>query len=524
MTAESELVSPGMGGMPPLEVTIETGISFSKRCRLPNDENSFASSSIASSSVGMSFTSDIRSGSLHASHSENQIVDALISGMDDDRMTDVTLVGRDGAKVRATKFILACRSPALQEKLYEDPTKVEVFIGDYGEDAIRAMKEYCHTGAIKGSVLMTKNNEEAARGLVELATLAKVYGFEPLYGEADTLLRQLINYSPWLATACFDSAGSETELMEEVLLQFLKGRGPDLLLETSSLKYMSQQRLLVLLDGLVCSDLEMLKYLEKWIEMMGATLENMHFLRSNAAIRFSLVRLLEDPEMAPHIHSSEIFELCMVESIDNASPIMEEESEENGNEDEDDEQGDDQMEIHPTKTYSDAEESPGPVPPTTRRIRFGTLPRMTKSFVDSTGSSGSGISRPILRKWKSDGDAPINTTSCPPDRSRGNKLSVSFGSIEIREHGRVLVDHPVCADGLGLGLDWKHAKKTIVWKIDMYENIRMVQGKRSGKPVQVLSSYDRSMLLMKVGGYKEKELTDVFRTIIPEDKGVSAAA
>ena len=239
------IVLTGTGGVPSREVTID-----STRGRLPTDETS-APSSYATSK------------SLHSSHGDNQIVDALICGMDDDRMADITLVGRDGAKVRATKFILACRSPVLQEKLYQDPTQVEVFIGDYGEDAIRAMKEYCHTGAIKGSVLMTKNNEEAARGLVELATLAKVYGFEPLYREADALLPQLINYSPWLATACFDSAGSETELMEEFLLQFIKGRCPDLLLETSSLKYMSQQRLLVLLEGIACSEDEMIKYLDK---------------------------------------------------------------------------------------------------------------------------------------------------------------------------------------------------------------------------------------------------------------------
>jgi len=248
MTEDCEPIVPtSMGGVSPIAVTID-----STRGRLPTDETSAPSS----------YTT---SRSLHSSHGDNQIVDALISGMDDDRMADITLVGRDGTKVRATKFILACRSPALQEKLYQDPTQVEVFIGDYGEDAIRAMKEYCHTGAIKGSVLMTKNNEEAARGLVELATLAKVYGFgfEPLYREADALLHQLIAYSPWLATACYDSAGSETELMEEFLLQFIKGRCPDLLLETSSLKYMSQQRLLVLLEGLDCSEDEMIKYLDK---------------------------------------------------------------------------------------------------------------------------------------------------------------------------------------------------------------------------------------------------------------------
>lgn len=88
--------------------------------------------------------------------------------------------------------------------------------------------------------------------------------------------------------------------------------------------------------------------------------------------------------------------------------------------------------------------------------------------------------------------------------------AVSFGSIEIREHGRILVDHPACADGLALGLDWKHSKKVTVYQIDLYEKIRKAQGKR-GQPSNKLCTYDKKMLLMKVGGYKEKALWEVFK-------------
>ena len=408
MTADCAPVSPGIGGMPPLEVNVENDMSDSTRFRPATDEMSVLSCSVAFAPLTPFTPHSTGSGGaaedLWSPYNLNQVVDtlpsgmdndrmtdvtlvgrdgakvrankfvpacrsplqqeklyhvvdALISGMDNDRMTDVTLVGRDGIKVRATKFVLACRSPAMQEKLYQDPTQVEVFIGDYGEDAIRAMKEYCHTGAIKGSVLMTKKNGEAARGLVELATLAKVYGFDPLYGEADSILYKLINSSPWFATACYDSAGSKTKLMEESLLQFIKSRCPDLLLETNGLKHMSQQRLTVLLDGIECSDGEMLKYLEKWIELKGATRKNVTFLRATAASKLNLVRLLEDPEMAAHVRSSGIFDRYTVESIINASPIMEEEEEEGGSYDEDgkyvkDDEDDDQLEICPANGSS----------------------------------------------------------------------------------------------------------------------------------------------------------------------------
>ena len=330
-------------GTPPREVNVDSSLNDSTRFRSStNDEISVLSSSVAQNFSPHS-PGSLGSGTMGPYASQSQIVDALISGLENDRMTDVTLLGKNGAKVRAAKFVLACRSPALQEKLYRDPTLVEVFIGNYGEDSIKAMKEYCHTGEIKNSRLVTTKNQETARGLVELACLAKVYGFEPLYGEADSILYQLINASPWFATACYDSVGTEAELIEEFLLQFIKARCPDLLLETNALKSVSQQRLLLLLDGLECTDSEMLIYLEKWVELCGATRENVSFLRATAARKLSLVRLLEDPNMVSHVRSSGIFDRYMVESIINASPIMEEEEEDDDDDDDDDDDYDDDV-------------------------------------------------------------------------------------------------------------------------------------------------------------------------------------
>jgi len=152
-------------------------------------------------------------------------------------------------------------------------------------------------------------------------------------------------------------------------------------------------------------------------------------------------------------------------------------------------------------------------------MRFGNLlrRRTSQSLEDTTRASASVILKPTLRRCKTEGDAPV-ITDRSLDSTQSDKLSVSFGSIEIREHGRVLLDHPSCADGLALGIDWKHSKKIIVMKVNEYERKRTIEGKRSNKPFQVLSSYDKSLLLMKVGGYREKELTDVFRTILHRDK------
>jgi hypothetical protein len=329
---------PASPGAPPREVNVQDASkirSSSASASGMADDVSVLSSSVAQTTLTASPHS-IGENIFQSTHNQNQVVDALINGMDDDRMADVTLLGKNGAKIRATKFVLACRSPALQEKLYADPSSSEVFIGDYGEHAILAMKTYCHTGEVNGATTMGQKNADGARNLVELASLGKVYGFEPLYGEADSVLYQLLNGSPWFSTAAFDSTGEDTKLIEEFLIQFIKRRCPDLLLETNALKYVSQERLLVLLDGLGCKDAEMLKYLEKWIELKGATRENVNFLRATAAKKLSLVELLKDPEMIPHVRSSGIFDRYMVESIINASPILEEEEEDDNDDDDDD--------------------------------------------------------------------------------------------------------------------------------------------------------------------------------------------
>lgn len=92
---------------------------------------------------------------------------------------------------------------------------------------------------------------------------------------------------------------------------------------------------------------------------------------------------------------------------------------------------------------------------------------------------------------------------------RDEKPTVSFGSVEVREYGRLLVEHPRCTDGLALGLDWKHSRQSQIMHIDLYEQIRRSQG-RSERPLQKLSTYDRKVLLMKVGGYREQTLWKVF--------------
>ena len=108
-------------------------------------------------------------------------------------------------------------------------------------------------------------------------------------------------------------------------------------------------------------------------------------------------------------------------------------------------------------------------------------------------------------------DGTITSTHSLDGGVRNDKPTVSFGSVEVREHGRLLVEHPFCPDGLALGLDWEHSSKSQVMHIDLYERIRRSQGRRSNEPLERLCTFDRKLLLMKVGGYKEKMLWKVFQ-------------
>jgi hypothetical protein len=94
---------------------------------------------------------------------------------------------------------------------------------------------------------------------------------------------------------------------------------------------------------------------------------------------------------------------------------------------------------------------------------------------------------------------------------------VRFGYIEIREYGRILVDHPECQDGLGLGLDWKYSQKITRLSVDCFEAI---QRKRRKRKIQIekLCTYKKRVLLRDIGGYSERELWEVLYTKFKEEK------
>jgi hypothetical protein len=88
---------------------------------------------------------------------------------------------------------------------------------------------------------------------------------------------------------------------------------------------------------------------------------------------------------------------------------------------------------------------------------------------------------------------------------------VTFGSVEIREYGRVLTEHPECRDGLAIGIDWKHAKKSIRASVDAFEKMKYRKGNRGKKRMVKLSTLEKKDLLVDVGGYPTDFLRHSYR-------------
>lgn len=92
----------------------------------------------------------------------------------------------------------------------------------------------------------------------------------------------------------------------------------------------------------------------------------------------------------------------------------------------------------------------------------------------------------------------------------GEVKTVTFGKVEIRQHGRILSDHPACSDGLALGLDWQHCQRTTIMEIDLYERRRRQEGRNTSNSLRKLNAKQRCQLLLYIGCVDESELRRVY--------------
>lgn len=89
------------------------------------------------------------------------------------------------------------------------------------------------------------------------------------------------------------------------------------------------------------------------------------------------------------------------------------------------------------------------------------------------------------------------------------KKSVSFDSIEVREHCIVLGDNPSVSYGLPVALAWESTSSFIV-SVDEFEDSRIMN--RRSESELLLSRLEREALL-RSAGYTQRELVSALRSV-----------
>jgi len=250
-----------------------------------NKSNSFGGEMNESMSElqSMKSTGDVSSA---PSVKQTTVVNAMTAAMDNPQLFDIVLVGRateDSSDVVVTvpaaKFVLASRNAGLQALLYEDPTATEVYVGEYTEDCLQALIEYCHTGEIVRSPLrVDPKSDRGVRGWAQLSHLSNQYDFEALGEEADNMLNAILEFSVGLICSVYDEAlAGRFTTMEQMAMSMIQESPTQVLIlgNVPGVGYLSPPALeQLLMHELYVNDMTRILILTRWIEWVGRYPEN----------------------------------------------------------------------------------------------------------------------------------------------------------------------------------------------------------------------------------------------------------
>ena len=145
---------------------------------------------------------------------------ALHRAMTKGHMLDLGLVGRGGAEVRTSRFVLACYSSVLEEVFFQrrrcphyhhHAADARLTLDFCSGEALAAAVHHCFRGDLPPDFSLTAPSADVARTLAQLDRLAHVYRFRALGELTYRALRKLINQRPVLACAIFDELSYEGE-------------------------------------------------------------------------------------------------------------------------------------------------------------------------------------------------------------------------------------------------------------------------------------------------------------------------
>ena len=102
---------------------------------------------------------------------------------------------------------------------------------------------------------------------------------------------------------------------------------------------------------------------------------------------------------------------------------------------------------------------------------------------------------------------PSIHSSSPPPPSPPPRRRISFTSVDIAEHGRLLGDHPDVSSGAPITIGWK-AQRRVSLDFEDYESCR--ERARRSREEMIIPNFERRQM-MKHWGYSNKEIDEASR-------------
>ena len=147
------------------------------------------------------------------------VIQDLLLALQDEDLTDVSLIGDDGVEVRACRFVLAARSKVLKRMLYgnfREATSTNIEL-PYSGAVLQAVVEYCTKNMISDKFLHSNGgnyNAKTVRQLVNLAKAGDFFDISCLVRDAESLVQKLVSKNPILACPIFDESDEFSTLHE----------------------------------------------------------------------------------------------------------------------------------------------------------------------------------------------------------------------------------------------------------------------------------------------------------------------
>lgn len=186
----------------------------------------------------LSFPSLLENGYEVVDTATMAISQRLLACLNNERMTDIYLVGEDDVKIAASKYILGSLSPPLQFLLFNGTDGSTVSIENCRSKALQALVEFSCSDMLNTNIWADTEPVEIVEDMVSLAKLAEIYALPNLKQQVSDVLSPCLDQLPSLACVAYNLVDTTTtvELYEASLnvlrkkahMAFAKGPGGEI--------------------------------------------------------------------------------------------------------------------------------------------------------------------------------------------------------------------------------------------------------------------------------------------------------